>query len=132
MTDAVLLEQISARWRMLDYSWMFYIFVAVIVLIAVATIKPSRTVTRIFAAAFGLFAVSNLLGMLYTIKQWHALADLLRSRVPSDLATDWAGAGLTDAPLAAWVLVPHLMADAFVLVSIFLIGRRISGEAVNN
>jgi hypothetical protein len=132
MTDAILLDQITARWRMLDYAWMFYVLVALAAVVAVAavpSIRESRRAVRIFAVGFGLFAFSNLLGMLYTIKQWHALADELRKRIPATTASDWEGAGLSDAPLGAWVLIPHLLADGFVVAAILWLGSRQSSTA---
>lgn len=126
MTTDALLEQVSARWRMLDYAWMFYVLVAfaTVALVAAApAVRESKRAVRVFAVAFALFALSHLLGMLYTVKQWHGLADELRKRVPATTATDWTGAGLIDAPLGGWVLLPHLLADGFVVGAVLILGK---------
>ena len=56
-----------------------------------------------------------MLGLLYTLKQWAALAAQLALTQDAATRERFAQAGIVDAPIAAWVVPFHVIGDALVL-----------------
>jgi len=128
MTEQTLFEAGFRRWEMLLSAWNFYLLLAVSLIVLFAAVKSLRTNRRVywvFSAGFFFFAWTHLLGLLYILKQWHAIADELKWKLsqstPSrieELTTRFENSGILDAPEAVWVLPFHFLGDAFVLLAL--------------
>jgi len=129
MNEQTLFEAGFRRWEMLLAAWNFYLLIAVgtiVLFAAVRSLRHDRRVYWIFTVGFAFFAWTHLLGLLYILKQWHAIAEELKRKLeqsdPSriaDLTTRFEYSGIIDAPEAIWVLPFHLLGDAFVLASLW-------------
>ncbi len=126
-----LLDQVFRRWETLLAAWNFYLVVAFVLLGFVILSKTARTerkVFRLLAVGWVFFAWTHLLGILYMIKQWTAVAALLKEALAArpggtELAGRLAGAGIVEAPEAVWVVPFHLLLDAFVLFGMWVLCR---------
>jgi hypothetical protein len=114
------------RWEMLLAAWNFYLVVA-FVLVGLVALSPrlraDRLALRLLAAGFAFFAWTHLLGLLYVLKQWAALAGMLRDKLPPAEVERLAMAGFVEAPEAVWVVPFHLLLDGFVLLAVWLLSR---------
>ena len=121
--DVPLLFAAAARcWEHLHAAWCFYLVVAAAVVgaaVLVPRLRADRLALRLLAGGFALFAWTHLLGLLYILKQWAALAAELRLRLPADAVERLAGAGFVEAPDPVWVVPFHLLGDACVVVSLW-------------
>lgn len=114
------------RWEMLLAAWNFYLIVAFVLvgLVALAPrLRTDRLALRLLAVGFAFFAWTHLLGLLYILKQWAALAALLRDKLPPAEVERLALAGFVEAPEAVWVVPFHLLLDGFVLLAVWLLSR---------
>lgn len=126
-----LLDQVFRRWEMLLAAWNFYLVVAFVLLgffILSKTARTERKVFRLLAAGWAFFAWTHLLGILYMVKQWTAVAALLKETLAAreggaELVGRLAGAGIVEAPEAVWIVPFHLLLDAFVLFGMWILRR---------
>ena len=134
MTPDALLAGTFDRWQMLLTAWNVYVAVGVAVVTLFAVSPAARgdaRVRHVFVTGFLLFAVAHLLGLLYMLKQWAAVAGELRRMVestrPPDAAADFLArfesAGVIDAPEPVWVLPFHLLGDGFVVAAVGYLSR---------
>lgn len=120
------------RWEMLLAAWNFYLLVAFLLVGLVALVprlRSDRLALRLLAAGFLFFAWTHLLGLLYILKQWAAIAAMLRDRLPPAEVERLAMAGFVEAPEAVWVVPFHLLLDGFVLLAVWLLSRPPSDTA---
>jgi hypothetical protein len=130
MDASFLLSAAGRCWEHLHAAWCFYLVVAAAVVGAVVLVprlRADRPALRLLAVGFALFAWTHLLGLLYILKQWAALAAELRLRLPADAAGRLAGAGFVEAPEPVWVVPFHLLGDAFVLFALWRLSSRPQG-----
>ena len=124
-----LFDQVFKRWEVLLSAWNFYLVVAFALLGFFAlsnTARTERKVFRLFAVGWAFFAWTHLLGLLYMIKQWTAVAAVLKDRLSASEADKGvvdriAGAGMIEAPEAVWIVPFHLLLDAFVLYGMWVL-----------
>ena len=129
-----LIEATFQRWEMLLQAWNFYLVVSFALMLFVILAPVARTNRKVFwvlLAGFAFFAWTHLLGLLYILKQWAAVASLLRERFIQDgMSTaeleTLANAGLIDAPAAFWVVPFHLIADLIVFVGLWIFTRPVA------
>jgi hypothetical protein len=127
MDAPLLLPAVGRCWEHLHLAWCFYLLVAAGVVGAVVLsprLRADRIALRLLGGGFLLFAWTHLLGLLYILKQWAALAAELRLRLPADAVERLAGAGFVEAPDPVWVVPFHLLGDAFVVVSLWRLSAR--------
>lgn len=137
-----LFDQVFKRWEVLLSAWNFYLVVAFALLGFFAlsnTARTERKVFRLFAVGWAFFAWTHLLGLLYMIKQWTAVAAVLKDRLSASGADKGvvdriAGAGMIEAPEAVWIVPFHLLLDAFVLYGMWVLcaSRPARGDAAGS
>ncbi len=135
MDEKTLFEQGFKRWEMLLAAWNFYLVVVFALIVLFVLSKSARTDRRVFwimVSGFGFFAWTHLLGLLYILKQWTAIAAELKTkvavRIPNDvLESRFANAGIIDAPEAVWVVPFHIIVDVFVVAAIWWLCRERAG-----
>ena len=125
MTPDALLAETFRRSDQLLAAWATHAAAAGVVLVVVVSVpagRADRSARRVLAAAFAFLALANLEGMLWILKQWAAVADLLRDGPalaphpdPRQNALLAALADVSAAPHPLWVVPVHLVLDAFVL-----------------
>lgn len=133
-----LFDQVFKRWEVLLSAWNFYLVVAFALLVFFAlshTARTERKVLCLFAVGWAFFAWTHLLGLLYMIKQWAAVAGVLKDRLSASEADKGVvdritGAGMIEAPEAVWIVPFHLLLDAFVLYGMWVLcgTRRANGD----
>ena len=126
MTPDALLEAVTRRWEMLQTAWTTYLVVSAAVLtlvVALPRLRADRRALLLLGVAFGFFAVTHLLGLLYTLKQWAALAEQFASTQTPAVRESFAESGLVEAPHPLWVVPFHLAGDALVLLGLRWLGR---------
>ena len=133
ITPDALLAGTFQRWQMLLGAWHVYVLVGVGVVGLFAVSPAARAdgrVKRVMTGGFVLFAVAHLLGLMYMLKQWAAVAGELRRAVerarPADAADFLArfeNSGVIDAPDPVWVVPFHLAGDVFVVAVVWYLGR---------
>jgi|GEM_PF-2376595 len=131
MSIESLMDQVFRRWETLLAAWNFYLVVAfaiVALFLLSAGVRKERNAFRIVAVGWAAFAWTHLLGILYMLKQWAAVAGMLKAKLllesgGSDAVERIAEAGIVESPEAVWVVPFHLLGDAFVLVAIRILSR---------
>ena len=126
-----LLDQVFRRWEALLAAWNFYLVVAFVLLGLFILSKSARTerkVFRLLAVGWMFFAWTHLLGILYMVKQWTAVAGMLKEAIAAqeggtEFVSRLAGAGIVEAPNAVWIIPFHLLLDAFVLFGMWVLSR---------
>lgn len=126
-----LLDQVFRRWETLLAAWNFYLVVAFVLLglfILSKTARTERKVLRLLAVGWMFFAWTHLLGILYMVKQWTAVAAMLKEAISAqeggtEFVGRLAGAGIVEAPNAVWIIPFHLLLDAFVLFGMWVLCR---------
>jgi len=134
MTETALFEAGFRRWEMLWAAWNFYLILSLTLIIAFAALPALRTNRRvywIFTVGYAGFAWAHLLGLLYILKQWRAIAEELRFMLErsqpveryQELLTRFEASGVLDAPEGFWVVPFHLVGDLFVLGALWWLRR---------
>ncbi len=131
MTEQALFDATFRRWEMLLGAWNFYLVVAAAVVGVFALVPAARNdrrSVRVAVAGFVFFAWTHLLGLLYILKQWAAIADELKRVTGSRpdaaaLHERFANAGVVDAPDPVWVVPFHVAADVFVVLAVLWLAR---------
>ena len=126
MSDDALLDAVTRRWEMLQSAWTTYLVVCAGVLalvVALPRLRDDRRALQLLGVAFAFFAVTHLLGLLYTLKQWGALAAQFAATQSPAVRGAFAESGLVEAPHPLWVLPFHLLGDALVLGGLWRLGR---------
>ena len=126
-----LLDQVFQRWETLLAAWNFYLIVAFVLLgffILSKTARTERKVFRLLAVGWVFFTWTHLLGILYMVKQWTAVAAMLKEAIAAreggtEFVVRLAGAGIVEAPNAVWIVPFHLLLDAFVFFGMWVLCR---------
>ncbi len=127
MDVATAIPAAARCWEHLHVAWCFYLLVsagAVGVVLLSPRLRSDRPALRLLAAGYALFAWTHLLGLLYILKQWAAVAEEARAGLSPVVAGRLAGAGLVEAPEPLWVVPFHILGDLFVLYALW----RLSGS----